>query len=224
MPISDERQTGKRLSRRWGVDVKHALYRKDGQWYHRLTSFPGALFDANGYVVFETLEEYLGCPKLQIGEHLHVPEGISAIASYVSVRESLEPSSDAGDLHTPDRCSVQVTRIVRDTPLARRVKALHAYACQLCGARLQLRENQPYAEGHHLRPLGSPHYGPDMAANLVCVCPNCHTLLDYGVITLNRSSLRVVPGHVVGDEYLRYHNEVIVGAGSHTRQGRSEAL
>ena len=78
------RITGQYLNRKWKVGARHALYRQDGRWYHHLKRFPGALFDADGYVVFETKEAYEQCRKLQHGVRLNVrPGGISSIPGYV---------------------------------------------------------------------------------------------------------------------------------------------
>jgi uncharacterized protein DUF3883 len=60
--------TGRSLAKRWGLRVKHALYRKTGDWYHQLRKFPGALLDADGYVIFESEEAFKACPQLQIGK------------------------------------------------------------------------------------------------------------------------------------------------------------
>jgi Protein of unknown function DUF262 len=84
---SDEKTTGKQLNEEWSVGANHALYREDGTWYHNLTSFPGALFDANGYILFENEDEYRNCESLQIGKQLSVPDGISSIPGYVYVRD-----------------------------------------------------------------------------------------------------------------------------------------
>lgn len=62
----------------------------------------------------------------------------------------------------------------------------------------------PYAEAAHIRPLGSPHDGPDDLTNLLCLCPNDHVLLDKGAITISDEllvettgqNLRVRKGHV----------------------------
>ncbi|MCX5892441.1 MAG: HNH endonuclease, partial [Deltaproteobacteria bacterium] len=59
---------------------------------------------------------------------------------------------------------------------------------------------------HHIKPLGSPHDGPDVRENILCVCPNHHVMLDYGVIELDGVQL---PG--IGREYINYHNEHIFG-------------
>lgn len=80
-----DRRTGKALNVRWKVGAQHALYRQDGKWYHHLNRFPGALFDRNGYLLFETQEQFDDCPFLQRGGDLHVPAGISAIPGYRKV-------------------------------------------------------------------------------------------------------------------------------------------
>ncbi len=102
-------------------------------------------------------------------------------------------------------------RIIRDTNLAKRVKSLHGYRCQLCEYTLLLPNGSLYAEAHHIQPLGEPHNGPDVMENVLCVCPNHHAELDYGARRLQIGELRVLFGHSVGEEYIRYHNETICG-------------
>ena len=76
--------TGRFLKKKWNVEAKHALYREDGKWYHHLERFPGALFDFNGFIVFETKEEYEACGHLMHGKDLNVTgNGISGIPGYV---------------------------------------------------------------------------------------------------------------------------------------------
>lgn len=199
------RVTGQLLNKRWGVNAEHALYREDGEWYHQLVRFPGALFDRNGYVLFETVQAYRTNPHLRIANDVHVPGGIESMPGYVRVYEApMPPDNDLDD--GPVRRRVEVNRIVRDTPLSRRVKALHRYRCQMCDGTVRISEDRLYAEGHHLQPLGAPDNGPDVAENIVCVCPNCHVLLDYGAIEVNPDSLRRVNGHAVGKRYVEYHN------------------
>jgi hypothetical protein len=164
------------------------------------------LFDQNDYVLFETTEAYRTSPHVQFGDGVHVRGGIASMPGYTRVYEApMPPDNELAD--GPIRQRIEVNRIIRDTPLSRRIKALHGYRCQLCGGTVQLSGDRLYAEGHHLQPLGAPDNGPDIAANIVCVCPNCHVLLDYGARSLDASSLRAVDGHEVGDQFLRYHNE-----------------
>jgi hypothetical protein len=76
------RLTGKILTKRWGVNVEHALYHCDGTFYENLKKFPGALCDSDGYVMFRTEEEYLRSPYLSTGKRLNVHGGISSIPGY----------------------------------------------------------------------------------------------------------------------------------------------
>lgn len=111
----------------------------------------------------------------------------------------------------PPRVLTTTSRIIRDTALAQRVKALHENKCQIrgCDYTIVLPDGRGYAEGHHIRPLGEPHNGPDVMANILCVCPNHHAELDYGVRPIDLKVLRPAKGHVVDEKYIRYHNDGI---------------
>ncbi len=112
----------------------------------------------------------------------------------------------------PARQQVTSSRVIRDSLLARRVKELHDYACQICGVRL-LSPAGPYAEGAHVRPLGEPHNGPDAEGNILCLCPNHHALFDLGAFTIDDNltlhgmvagSLRIVREHTIDHQQLLY--------------------
>lgn len=108
---------------------------------------------------------------------------------------------------TVERQETTTYRILRDSLLARRVKMLHNYECQLCGHTILLSGGGRYAEAHHIQPLGEPHNGPDQADNIICVCPNHHAELDYGARSLELVQLRHVVDHMVGEKYVEYHNK-----------------
>lgn len=61
------RITGAYLRRKWRIPVEQARYRETGNFFMPLKIFPRALCDSNGYVVFETEEEYKRHPKLRHG-------------------------------------------------------------------------------------------------------------------------------------------------------------
>lgn len=112
------------------------------------------------------------------------------------------------DIQSPiQRQETTTNRIIRDTVLSRRIKQLHNYECQLCGHTILLADGSRYAEAHHIQPLGAPHDGPDSPENLVCICPNHHAELDFGVRSLQLTDLRSVPGHAVGQVFIDYHNQ-----------------
>ncbi|MYN10191.1 HNH endonuclease [Pseudoduganella aquatica] len=120
-------------------------------------------------------------------------------------------SPEASDVNEPaPRCETTTYRVLRDTLLAREVKRWHNYKCQVCGESIALPNGEQYAEAHHIQPLGAPHDGPDIAANIICVCPNHHVELDYGVRALRIENLRQAPGHQISDKYVQYHNEEIM--------------
>lgn len=139
---------------------------------------------------------------------------------FVETIESAAPRSYAQpDLFTtaPDaaepapRYTATTSRVVRDTAVTQQVKQLHGYSCQVCGERL----NSPigfYAEAAHIQPLGAPHHGPDVLANVLCLCPNHHVLFDlgaFGVADDGRllgmlGNLRTHKSHAVGQRFLAY--------------------
>ena len=113
---------------------------------------------------------------------------------------------DIDELIKPERVLQETYPILRDTTLARMVKESHQYRCQICGQILKLGDDTPYAEAHHIMPLGKPHNGPDVRGNILCVCPNDHVLLDYGAIKLDENHLEGI-----GKDFINFHNSNIYG-------------
>lgn len=115
------------------------------------------------------------------------------------------------------RQEIRASRIVRDTMQARKIKALYDYRCQMCGIRLECPAG-PYAEAAHIRPLGTPHDGPDTADNILCLCPNHHVLFDNGAVSVaedlsligDSGNLTVHRHHRINRDYLAYHREHFV--------------
>ena len=117
-----------------------------------------------------------------------------------------------GETTPASRQEVAVLRIVRDTQKAMNVKRHHAYECQICGTALVTPAGL-YAEAAHIRPLGSPHNGPDIEENILCLCPNHHVMFDNGSFSIAddfsliglKGKLRTAHSHNVGICYLTYH-------------------
>jgi putative restriction endonuclease len=126
------------------------------------------------------------------------------------------PSGDApiGN-EVPNRRQSTVTRVVRSTVVGEWVKRLHNFTCQICGTRLDTPVGA-YAETCHIKPLGRPHNGPDVPENILCLCPNCHVLLDEFAVWINDDQslgrqeglLRVTPKHAISSEFLQYHRSM----------------
>jgi predicted restriction endonuclease len=71
-----------------------------------------------------------------------------------------------------------------------------------------------YAEAHHIKPLGRPHNGLDVAENIIVLCPNHHVQLDYGALKLSRETVQSIHGHYIASQYIEYHNSEIYGTTS----------
>ncbi|MBM82328.1 MAG: HNH endonuclease [Planctomycetaceae bacterium] len=121
----------------------------------------------------------------------------------------------ACDFETPTSTRIKATtyRILRNTALSQRIKLLHQNRCQICGFSIQLPDGTAYSEAHHIKPLGTPHDGPDIEQNIIVLCPNHHAMCDYGVVPLDIERLRSHEIHQVGVEFVLYHNsEIYVGS------------
>ena len=138
-----------------------------------------------------------------LGAHRIVDE-----AKLAYLKHQFDASTYVAEPGLPPRAISISERVIRNTAIIDQVKTIHRYQCQICGQTIRLRHGF-YAEGHHIRPLGREHAGPDVIENILCVCPNHHVALDYGAIELNLLKLRTHPAHQVGPEYIDYHNNVI---------------
>lgn len=105
-------------------------------------------------------------------------------------------------------------RIVRDVNLANKIKELYNFQCQVCNVALTTNAGL-YAEAAHIRPLGEPHNGPDTLDNLLCLCPNHHTMFDFGGFAIDddfsllgiSGKLTVTSGHSISIEFINYQRE-----------------
>ncbi|MBL7262140.1 YDG/SRA domain-containing protein [Paractinoplanes lichenicola] len=121
-----------------------------------------------------------------------------------------------------DRTQATIQRLARSTAKAQRVKALHRHNCQVCGICIETPAGR-YAEAAHIQGLGKPHHGPDLAGNILCLCPNHHVMFDTGAIYVDHGwtvrysandeeigELRRMPSHVIDVTYLAYHRMHVV--------------
>jgi len=134
---------------------------------------------------------------------------------------SLDESERVPDVSPPPRTESTLSRVVRNSPLVQQLKRTYDYECQVCGEKRQ-KEDRGYAEGHHLRPLGSPHHGPDEQGNILVLCPNHYADFDYGMMSVDPETYEIThsydsevdgrelalhPDHELDSRYLEYHNQ-----------------
>lgn len=198
-------------------------YSKSGTWYHRFKRFPAVLIDAGGYLFFANEREYYTCEGLRIStthnNHVTIRIGISSLPNYrpFSKTELTIILQQDGNLLDQDetptdekslRKKREINSIIRNQKLVNEIKKLYNNTCQLCGQQLQVGPGKYYSEVHHIKPLGQLHNGPDYKANMLCVCPNHHALLDFFAIRLDIKAL-LNQRHAIDAAYISYHNSCL---------------
>lgn len=116
----------------------------------------------------------------------------------ITINETNEPA---------DRADYNIQRIIRNTSLSAQIKEFHNNRCQICRTEIKIGVDILYSEGHHIKPLGNPHNGPDSSDNILVVCPNCHIKCDYNIISLDIKSLET-KGRKLNQDYIDYHNNL----------------
>src|SRR6185295_4712945 len=192
-----------RLKRAWGVGAAQVRYSHDGHWYAALAQFPAALFDATGYVLFTTEDEYRTSPYIRVGKQISVPKpGISAIPDYVRVVDSnASPSLDV-DIHTTvategRRRLVLHLQRERDQAIVRKKKRQAASLdCEVCGfsfRRAYAGAVIDYCEVHHLLPLSEvDDTTSTRMEGLAILCANCHRVVHLRNPPYTLDQLRIL--------------------------------
>lgn len=200
MSVRGEKITGKILNKKFNVGAMHALYREDGKWYHKLKRFPGALFDATGYLLFKTEGDFLKCNYLQIQQDVHATYGISSIPGYIrfplhsgdsneknqigrDTRNNGEGRAQSHATTFPEGAVREITRELQQRNPKLRAEAIAEYgdSCQVCGFNFgqvygSLAEG--YIEVHHLSPLSARKVERvTTIKDVAVVCANCHRAL-----------------------------------------------
>lgn len=221
---------GEPINQLLNLGAVHALFFKDSSWYHELNEFSGVLIDPNGYIIFESRADYLNYPGLDFGpaaNQVHIrPSGISSLPTYqpfsAAQKTLLEEAGLLNPIPIPSKPIPEPTTeetlkrkrevefYLRDRKLVDEIKKLYKDTCQICGVRLKIRSKGPkyYSEVHHIKGLGAPHHGPDIKSNLICVCPDHHTRLDFFTFPLDLTKLKL-NAHDIDPEFVAYHNQQV---------------
>jgi len=104
--------------------------------------------------------------------------------------EFVQSPSDLAE--PPARVRARITRVIRDTKIARSLKVHYGFKCQVCDVSIGCLPNSLYIEVHHIKPLGGIHRGTDTHDNMLVLCPNHHAMFDYGLPEfLSPTSIRI---------------------------------
>jgi hypothetical protein len=194
------RDKAARLNETWAVGAIQARYSNDGHWYATLTRFPAALFDATGYLLFATEEQYRASPHLRLGKQISVPKpGISAVSGYVRMVEETTLENTDVDVHDfeaveGNRQLVAHLQRERNQTLVRKKKkgaaSLNCEACNFSFKQAYGQLAEEYCEVHHLVPLAEAEKSrTTRLQDLAILCANCHRVVHlrnppYGLLEL----------------------------------------
>ena len=78
-------------------------------------------------------------------------------------------------------------RYLTNTSLAEKARSNGDYHCAICSGHetfKRMADGKPYVEVHHLIPMRAQESfdnSLDVLSNLICLCPNCHRKIHYGI-------------------------------------------
>ena len=88
----------------------------------------------------------------------------------------------------------RISSFIERGTIARKVKQLNNYKCQICEAQgktpysFKKPDGTHYIEAHHVEPVSSKKKGVLSMANIITVCPNHHRQLHYGNAYLEKDN------------------------------------
>ena len=147
---------------------------------------------------------------------------VVAIDLYSDEGDAQPASEHTQNTELPQRRTTNVSRVIRDSALSRFLKSLYHHRCQICRFTFARVGGVRYSETHHIRPLGGGHNGIDKETNMIVLCPNHHSMMDFGAIAIHPDLLTVIGSdethpehqqklqlmkHSIAREFLEYHLE-----------------
>jgi predicted restriction endonuclease len=92
----------------------------------------------------------------------------------------------------PQRIVIKHKAYKRDNRTIAQLKLLCGHKCELCGSAIRKKDGSFYVEAAHITP--KRHKGPELANNIVVLCPNHHKEFDLGdklIIKRSDATLRI---------------------------------
>jgi len=183
-----DRKIALKLIRKYNIPVKQSRYSKDGTWYHHLENFPAAFLDNNGYLIFQSEEDYNNCAHLHLGQHVNILQGISSIPGYITYESGLsQPLSEKDIVKENYEFSEGGTKEIilelqkREPTLKRHAIDKYGLNCQICNFNFEQfygTIGAGYIELHHNQPLSvDKEQRTTTLQDIAIVCANCHRVL-----------------------------------------------
>ena len=173
----------------------------------------------------DRITEIIGCVKSMFA----TAKTFERIAEALELPTQLTPRESELPLplgeQVPGRRARSSNSIQRSTEVAKWVKRIYDDTCQVCGVRLAT-PGSATSDAAHIKALGTPHDGPDIIENILCLCPNHHRTFDAGAWTLTDEliyldliagnevgPIRVDPSHSINIDCVRHHRSTHSPAG-----------
>ncbi|RTL88140.1 MAG: hypothetical protein EKK29_06100 [Hyphomicrobiales bacterium] len=202
--------TGKKLAELYGIEVKQALYSKGFKgnrgWYHTLDTFPAALMDPRGYILFPAKSDYdkfiedgqtKGLLSARVNQ-LSIKSGISSFPQYQLFAEEKDfPEEITAPKAVPEgaRKTVVVNAYERNPEARDLCIEKWGVTCSVCDFNFEDAYGEignGFIHVHHLIPLSTigEEYELDPESDLRPVCPNCHAMLHRKKTVLSIEKLK----------------------------------
>lgn len=172
------------LSKVFGLNVIQSRYSDWGNFYGLVQSYPCALWDRSGYILFSN-EDALKIPGVSVAKRINVPKGISSLNGYKRVIYDVQLPEELPDGVEYQEGAVQqikVNKYERDKKAREACLSHYGHVCQVCYVRLRdiygaIAETLIHV--HHLKPISEigESYMINPVADLIPVCPNCHAVI-----------------------------------------------
>ena len=176
------------------------------------------------YIKYQEQKEFMGFQPFE--SSLLIEKNNPIPIDSEETNDFFPKSSSDNDFKTDEDILIieLLTKRKRDSKIVRELKKLYRNCCQICGEALVDISGIGYSEVNHIQPL-SKHEGPDNKVNMIVLCPNHHTLMDMGIVTidprdketilhvdhnnpLHKSSLTIIK-HTFSRENIQYHHDNI---------------
>lgn len=178
------REKADELSKAFRLNVVQSRYSDWGNFYGLIHSYPCALWDRSGYIIFNN-EDDLKTPGVSVAKRINVPKGISSLNGYKQVFHDIQPPEELPDGVEYQEGAVQqinVNRYERDKKAREACLSHYGYVCQVCHVKLSDIYGaiaKTLIHVHHIKPMSEigESYIVDPVADLIPVCPNCHAVI-----------------------------------------------
>lgn len=178
------RNRANELSKAFGLNVVQSRYSDWGNFYGLVRSYPCALWDRSGYIIFKD-EDELKIPGISVAKRINVPKGISSLSGYKQVIQDIQLPEELPNGVKYQEGTIQqikVNRYERDKKAREVCLSHYGYICQVCHIKLSdiygaIAETLIHV--HHIKPISEigESYVVDPVTDLISVCPNCHAVI-----------------------------------------------